>query len=133
MESGTVFMLRTIYLKNISNYSNHIICFIEDCPPRMSSISVVQVASVFGTESFSRSFTLLRDDDTFCYCLILCGVYAIILQSFRLFWSILKPPLQMSLSLPLPVEPLKQSTPFARRKLRVRKNNSTYIYFFFSL
>lgn len=78
-------MLKTIYLMNISNYLNHITCFIKVCPPRIISVSVVQVASVFGTEFFSRSFILHRDDDTFCYCLMFCGVYAVIPQRFWLF------------------------------------------------
>lgn len=62
---------------NMSNYLSHINCFIKDFRPRVSSISTVQLASVFRTEPFSRSLILYRDNDTSCYSMIVSGFYAL--------------------------------------------------------
>lgn len=82
-------MIKTIYVMNINNYLNHIICFIKDCP-KISSVGVVQVACVFRTEIFSRGLILFSDNDTFFYCMIFCGVFAFNSMEFLALLEYLK-------------------------------------------
>lgn len=91
LDRGTICMLKKNYFMNIRSSLSHINGDIKDCPPRVSPITVVQLACVLRIEYFSRNLILYRNNGMHITAWYSMGFVLLIPQGVWLCWSILKP------------------------------------------